>query len=64
MLSSFFGPFVIGVFTIVTTIQQYQINKQNGLNDLEIAFQQQAQEQRQENELHRETVYTVYIKEI
>jgi uncharacterized protein YjbI with pentapeptide repeats len=48
----------------VTTIQQYQVNNQNRLKDLQIATQQRAQEQRQANELHQETVYAVYIKEM
>ncbi|CAF5002665.1 unnamed protein product, partial [Rotaria sp. Silwood1] len=64
VLGTFLVPLVISIFTIVTTIQQYHVNKQNRLKDLEIASRQRDQELKQADTLHQETVYAVYIKEM
>ncbi|CAF1209707.1 unnamed protein product [Rotaria sordida] len=64
VLGTFLVPLVIGIFTIATTIQQYQVNEQNRLKDLEIAARQRDQELKQANTLQQETVYAVYIKEM
>ncbi|CAF4641571.1 unnamed protein product [Rotaria sp. Silwood1] len=64
VLGTFLVPLVIGIFTIATTIQQYEINKQNRLKDWEIAARQRAQELKQADILQQETVYAVYVKEM
>jgi hypothetical protein len=64
VFGSFLVPLVIGIFTIVTTIQQYQINYQNRLKDLEIATRLRDQEQKQADLLQQETVFDVYMKEM
>ncbi|CAF1217510.1 unnamed protein product [Didymodactylos carnosus] len=58
--AAFLVPFMIGIFTIVTTMQQNLDNKQNRLNDLEIA----ACNRDQANELQKDVVYAACIKDI
>jgi uncharacterized protein YjbI with pentapeptide repeats len=64
ILGTFLVPLVIGIFTIVTTIEHYNVNNQNRIKDMEIASRQRDQELKQADTLQQETVYAVYTKDI
>ncbi|CAF1282478.1 unnamed protein product, partial [Didymodactylos carnosus] len=64
LFSSMLVPLMIGVFTIVTTVQQRETNRQQHLSDRQIAQLQREQDMHVASEQRNETVFTMYIKEM
>lgn len=57
-------PLMIGIFTVVLTIQQYRISERHRQQDQQIARAYREQDQRQADDLHFQQVYRDYIKDI
>jgi uncharacterized protein YjbI with pentapeptide repeats len=64
MLLSALLPLILGIFTVIYTIQQNNIAKQQREQDLAIATNIRIQDQMQTDELRIQTVYDIYINDI
>jgi uncharacterized protein YjbI with pentapeptide repeats len=57
-------PLLIGIFTVVYTLQQDQLARINRGQDLKIAEENAAQDVRERTKIRKQTVYDAYIAEI
>ena len=64
VVTSALVPLMIGIFTVVLTIQQYRISERHRQQDQQIALAYREQDQRQADDLHFQQVYRDYIKDI
>ncbi|CAF2850882.1 unnamed protein product [Rotaria sp. Silwood2] len=64
MVTGALVPLMIGIFTVVLTIQQYRISERHRQQDQQIARAYREQDQRQADDLHFQQVYRNYIKDI
>jgi uncharacterized protein YjbI with pentapeptide repeats len=64
MLLSALLPLILGIFTVIYTMQQNNIAKQNREQDLAIATAIREQDQSQADELRIQTIYDTFINDI
>ncbi|CAF4337123.1 unnamed protein product, partial [Didymodactylos carnosus] len=64
LISTILVPLMIGVFTIVTTVQQIQTDGQNRLKDIQIAYDQRQHDLFLASESRREYLFDKYLNDV
>ncbi len=57
-------PLMIGVFTVVTTVQQQKLSTLQREQDKKEALLLRQQSEHQADNLHKENIYTIYLDDV